>query len=418
MREMNRLDARKVASKQKPGRYGDGGGLWLQVSQLDESKPVTKSWLFRYMINGRARQMGLGPVHTFSLKEARELAREARQQVAAGIDPINARDAEAKAALAKAAAAKTFQECAEQYIKDHRASWKNPKHAAQWPSTLETYVYPKIGKLNVADVDLPHILNILEPIWKDKPETASRVRGRIETVLGWATTRKYREGDNPARWRGHLQTVLPAKSKIHEKQHHPALPYAEIPEFMAELRERKGISAAALEFTILTSSRTQETIGACWDEINFATKLWTIPGGRKGRMKAGKEHIVPLSDRAIELLTKLPREKDSPFIFPGSKTGEPLSNMAMLELLRGMRPELTVHGFRSTFRDWAGEQTAFDRETIEFALAHGISDQAEASYRRGRSVEKRRHLMQAWATYCGTKPKALGDNVTAIRGTA
>jgi integrase len=412
---MNRLDARKVASKQKPGRYGDGGGLWLQVSQLDDGKPVTKSWLFRYMINGRARQMGLGSVETFSLKEARDRARIARQQVADGIDPIDHRDAKVKTELAKAAAVKTFAECAEQYIRAHRKGWKNEKHIAQWQSTLATYAFPVIGRLNVADVDLPHILKILEPIWHEKPETASRLRGRIEKVLSWATISKFRKGDNPARWSGHLETVLPAKSKVQEKQHHPALPFSDVAEFMAELRNRKGMSARALEFTILTAARTREVTGARWDEINFATKLWTIPGGKQGRMKSGEEHAVPLSDRAIEILTNLPREKGGQYIFAGAKHGEPLSAMAMLECLRSINPDITVHGFRSTFRDWAGEQTSYDRETIEFALAHGISDKAEASYRRGRSVEKRRHLMAEWSRYCTEKPKVGGANVTPIR---
>lgn len=332
------MDDRKVKTKRKPGRYGDGGGLWLQVSQIDEGKPVTKSWLFRYMINGRARQMGLGSVDTFKLKEARERARIARQQVADGIDPIDARDAVVKAEQAKSAASKTFKECAEQYIKDHGDSWKNVKHRGQWGTTLKEYAYPVIGELNVADVDLPHVLKILEPIWKEKTETASRLRGRIEKVLSWATIRKFRSGDNPARWSGHLETVLPAKSKIKEKKHHPALPYVDLPAFMAGLRDRKGTSSAALEFTILTATRTQETMGARWSEIDFGTKTWTIPGGRDGRMKAGVEHVVPLSDRAIELLKGLPREKGSRYIFVGGKQGEPLNRMALLELLRKSIP--------------------------------------------------------------------------------
>jgi len=401
-RTINKLSATFVAKESRPGRYGDGGGLWLQVSQFG-----TKAWIFRFMLDGKARQMGLGSVETFSLKEARERARQARQLVADGIDPIEARNEKKAAARSEDAKRITFKQASERYIKAHAAGWKNVKHADQWRSTLETYVWPVIGSLAVSSVDTAHVMKILEPIWSEKAETASRVRGRIERVLDWAKARHFRTGENPARWKGHLDKLLPARSKIAKVKHHAALPYRDMPAFMERLRKMESISARALEFTILSAARTGETIGAKWDEFDFSEKVWAVPGER---MKSGREHRVPLSDRAIKILENLPREKDSEYVFPGSRKGRHLSNMAMLELLRGMEGTegLTVHGFRSTFRDWAAERTNFPREIAEAALAHVLKDKTEAAYQRGDLLEKRRRLMAAWSSYCTEKAAERG----------
>jgi integrase len=397
----SQLTARKIATAKKPGYYGDGGGLYLQVSKYG-----TKSWVFRFMINRHNRDMGLGSLETFSLKEVRERARECRKLVADGLDPIKARQAKRDEAAAKEAARVTFEQAATRYISAHSSSWKNEKHRAQWASTLEAYAYPVMGKLSVDAIELPHVLKVLEPIWTEKPETANRVRGRIERVLAWATVRKYRKGDNPARWTGHLDEMLPSKQKLRRTKHHAALPFAELPAFMAELRARNFISARALEFTILTAARTSEAIKAKWKEIDLKTGVWTLPGER---MKSGKEHEVPLSKRAIAILESLPREDLNGFVFIGAKSGACLSNLAMLEMLRGMRGYgLTVHGFRSTFRDWAGDRTNYARDVIEHALAHRIKDKAEASYRRASALEKRRRLMEEWARYCAA-PVIAGE---------
>ncbi|TPN28364.1 DUF4102 domain-containing protein [Mesorhizobium sp. B2-3-3] len=404
MAHINKLSAVEVAKKSKPGTYGDGGGLYLQVTKSTSKKAsegeVTKSWLFRFMLAGKARSMGLGDIQTFNLKEARERAREARQKVTDGIDPIEQRNEKEKKAAVRAEDAKrvTFKQASERYIAAHKAGWKNAKHAEQWKNTLETYAWPTIGDLPVAKVETAHIMQILEPIWTEKTETASRVRGRVEMVLDWATARHYRSGDNPARWRGHLDKLLPARSKVAKVEHHAAMPYVELPAFMARLRKMDSISARAVEFTILNAVRTGEAIGAKEGEFDFANKVWTIPAER---MKAGKPHRVPLSDRAITLLEALPREAGSPYMFAGARPGKPLSNMAMLELLRGMEgiDGLTVHGFRSTFRDWAAERSNFPREIAEAALAHTVRDKTEASYQRGDMLEKRRRMMTAWAAF-------------------
>lgn len=407
-RESNRLSAAKVKALTKPGRYADGAGLYLQVSAFG-----TKAWLLRYMRDGAARHMGLGSVADVSLAGAREKAATARRQLADGLDPIEAREAARKAAKAAAAKLVTFRGAAERYIETNRAGWKNGKHEKQWTSSLEAYVYPLIGDISVADVDNGLIVKILEPIWTIKNETASRVRGRIETVLDWATARGYRTGDNPARWRGHLENVLPARKKVAKVKHHPALSFEQIPAFMQTLRAESGIAARALEFTILTAARTAETIGATWPEIDHAKKIWTVPAAR---IKSEREHRVPLSDRALEILAALPREKRNAHLFIGAKAERGLSNMAMLELLRRMgREELTVHGFRSTFRDWAGESTNFPREVAEAALAHIVKDRTEAAYRRRDALEKRRQLMAAWSSYCASSPRdETADNVTNI----
>ena len=406
MRAINKLTPKKVKDETKPGLYADGLGLYLQVSAFG-----TKSWLFRFMQDGRARKMGLGPVHTVTLAMAREKATEARRKLLDGKDPIEDRNAGKNALRLSAARVVTFKACAEQYIAAHRVSWKNPKHAEQWPSTLNAYVYPVFGNIAVADVDVALVMKAIEPIWSEKPETANRVRGRVETVLDWAKARGYRDGENPARWRGHLDKLLPSRAKVAKVRHHPALPYVEVADFMAELRTLEGVSPRALEFAILTATRTSETIGARWSEIDLDARMWIIPGER---MKAGNEHRVPLSDRAIEVLRALPREGE--FVFVGDRAGRPLSNMALLMTLRRMkRADLTVHGFRSTFRDWAAEQTAYPNELVEMALAHTVSDKTEAAYRRGDMLEKRHRLMRDWADYCAA-PRAAANNVVPMRG--
>jgi integrase len=418
MRTGNKLSTLTIKNATKPGLYGDGHGLYLQVSVYG-----TKAWLFRFMRNGVARKMGLGALHTVSLAEARKRAAEARLAVHDGADPIDARAAGRQASRLETAKAITFKECAEAYIAANEAGWKNGKHRDQWVATFNpTYrgkrtfpaVTEAINDLPVGSIDTGLVLKVIEPIWATKPETASRVRGRIESILNWATTRNYRNGENPARWRGHLDNVLPHRAKIQKVKHHDALRYAEMPTFMADLRRKEGVSARALEFTVLTAARTGEAIYAEWPEFDLKAKLWTIPAAR---MKAGKAHRVPLSDRAIAVLEALPR--DGEFVFPGSKAGKPLSNMAMLELLRGMRGQgATVHGFRSTFRDWAAERTAHPNHVIEMSLAHAIGDKVEAAYRRGDLFEKRRRLVDDWAAYCESEPIKTDGNIVPIRGKA
>jgi integrase len=414
MRQGNKLSAAEVKAASKPGLYGDGLGLYLQVSKFG-----TKAWLYRYMIDGAARKMGLGPLHTVSLAEARKRAAEVRLKVHDRVDPIDERKAARGRARVETARAMTFKECAERYIEANRAGWRNAKHADQWVATFNATKrgkreYPALtavlNDLPIAAIDTALVMKALEPVWRKTPETASRARGRIEAVLSWATAREYRTGDNPARWRGHLDKLLPARSKVARVKHHDAIPYAEMPDFVATLRKRDGISARALEFTILTAARTGEAIGAKWREFDLSAKLWAIPAER---MKAGREHRVPLSERVADILAQLPREGD--FVFPGARKGKSLSNMAMLELVRGMRGKgATVHGFRSTFRDWAAEQTSYPNELCEIALAHTLSDKTEAAYRRGDMMEKRRRLMADWAAYCEQAPAERGS-VVAIR---
>jgi integrase len=394
-----RLTALKVAKANRPGMYGDGGGLYLRIT-----KEGTKNWVYRFMLNGRARWMGLGPVVLYSLQEARGKTLEARRLRHEGIDPIDARRHARTQQRLEAAKAVTFKQCAESYIKAHRAGWRNGKHAAQWEATLATYAHPIIGALPVQAIDTDLMIKILEPIWATKPETAGRVRGRIESILDWAKVSQYRDGENPARWRGHLDKLLPARSKVRKVEHHAALAYAELPNFLMALREQEGIAARALEFTILTAARSGETMGATWAEIDLRDKTWTIPDTR---MKADKEHRVPLSVRALAILEEMQchrhTDDDSAFVFPGWKAGKPLSNMAFLMLLRRMDRDLTAHGFRSTFRDWCAERTNFQNHIVEKALAHAVSDKVEAAYRRGDLFEKRRQLMDAWAEYCGER---------------
>jgi integrase len=407
MRAINKLTPTKVTSLSKPGLYADGLGLYLQIATGG-----SKSWIFRFMRHGQAKKMGLGSTHLVPLKEAREKAFELQRKLMAGVDPIKERDAEQLAAQIAEAKAMTFEECATTYIASHRAGWKNLKHASQWQATLDAYVFPHFGKLPVSEVDVGLVMKALRPIWTTKPETATRVRGRIESILDWATAHGYRTGENPARWKGHLDNLLPKRSKVAKVKHHAALPYSEIGGFMSDLRAMEGVSPRALEFAILTATRSGETLSARWSEIDMENALWVIPADR---MKAEREHRVPLSKRALEILENIPREKDNDFVFIGNRGKGGLSSMALLMTLRRMkRGDLTAHGFRSTFKDWAAEQTAYPNEVSEMALAHVVGDKVEAAYRRGDLFEKRRRIMADWAAYCA-KPPANTNNVRSIR---
>jgi integrase len=396
----------------KAGRHADGGGLHLLVKDSG-----ARSWVYRFMLRGKSRDVGLGAAGPggISLSAARDAASALRLKVKGGVDPLQERHREAAEALAADQAAKvagvTFKAVAEAYIASNEESWRNPKHRQQWRNTLATYVYPVIGDLPVADIETTHVLTILEPIWKGKAETASRIRGRIETLLDSAKARGYRSGENPARWRGHLAQILPARTRL-SRGHHKAIAYTEVPEFIRALHEREAVAAMALEYAILTAARTGEVIGARWSEIDLGKAIWTIPADR---MKAGKEHRVPLSPRALEILESL-KPLGSEWLFPGAKGGK-LSGMAMTMLMRRMEVDATVHGFRSGFRDWAAECTGYAHEVAEMALAHTIENKVERAYRRGDLFEKRRRLMDDWATYC-TSGGAVGDNVMPIRSGA
>ncbi|KVF56748.1 integrase [Burkholderia cenocepacia] len=404
-RAINRLSQLTVAKTTKPGLYADGGGLYLQITTAG-----VKSWLFRYMRNGKARGMGLGPVHTIGLADARASALDCRRLLLDGIDPIDSRNAERAAQGIAQGNAVTFQYCAEKYIEAHRTGWKSAKHADQWTNTLTTYAYPIFDSCAVSAIDTTLVMKVLEPIWTTKTETASRIRGRIESVLDWATVHGYRVGENPARLKGHLDKLLPKRSRVQKVEHHPALPYADLPDFMNELRAAEGTAARALEFLILTATRTNETIGATWQEFDLDEGVWIVPAGR---MKMRKEHRVPLSARAIALVKAQQKLKRGDYVFPGARDKKPLSNMAMLQLLERMKyDDITVHGFRSTFRDWAGETTHYPREVCEAALAHGIKDKAEAAYARGDLFAKRAALMQDWDKYCANKQAATTSTPT------
>lgn len=405
-RTVEKLSALAVSRLKEPGYHSDGAGLYLQVS-----KSGTKSWIFRFTFQGKAREMGLGALHTVGLARARESAQECRLTLRDGKDPLEIRMADRLDASLARAKAMTFDDCAKAYIAAHRGSWKSAKHAAQWESTLATYAGPVIGALPVAAVDTALVVKVLDPIWNEKTETATRLRGRIESILDWATVSKFRVGENPARWRGHLDNLLANPTKVTRVVHHAALPWTDVGMFMADLRGRAGIAARAVEFGILTASRSGEIRGATWAEIDLDAALWTVPAER---MKGGREHRVPLSTRAVEILEAAPRVGD--YVFPGSRAQSPLSDMSLTAVLRRMgRPEITMHGFRSTFRDWCSESVGntFPREVCEHALAHSLPDKVEAAYRRGDLIEKRKVLMQVWADYCATVPAIAA--VTPIR---
>jgi integrase len=391
-----RLTAIAVAKKRDRGLYADGSGLYLQVAGSG-----ARSWIYRFMLDGRPRWMGLGSANDIALAEARIRAAECRKTRADGKDPIEARKDKLRVARLDAARGLTFEECAKAFIEAKKVGWRNSKHAAQWSSTLETYAYPIFGSLPVQTVDTAMVMKVLEPIWTTKTETASRVRSRIENVLDWARTREYRQGENPARWRGHIENLLPARSSVRKVKHHAALPYDQMKSFTKALKNEDGVAALALEFLILTACRTNEAIGATWEEVDLKKALWVIP---PERMKGNREHRVPLSERALQILKKLaPPGVNHPqgYVFRGGKEGKPLSNMALLALIKRMKRDgLTAHGFRSTFRDWAAEKTDFPSELAEMALAHVISNKVEAAYRRGDLFEKWRQLMKEWAKHC------------------
>jgi integrase len=366
----------------KVGRHSDGGGLYLNVSPSG-----TKSWLFMWVVAGKRREMGLGPYPAISLAKARNRASTCRTQLEDGLDPIAERDREAEP---------TFGKCADLFLESMEASWRNDKHRAQWRMTLDIYCEPIRGK-RVSSIDTEDVLKVLKPLWSTKPETASRLRGRIERVLDFAAARGWRNSENPARWRGHLKSVLPARVVL-SRGHHAAMPYDDVPAFVAKLRNAAAMAARALEFLILTAARSGEALGATWAEIDLGARAWTIPALR---MKAAREHRVPLSDRAVAILTQLAEARVSEFVFPGQKPGRPLSATAMEMLLRRMKADqYTVHGFRSAFRDWAGDETQFQREVAEAALAHRVGDATERAYRRADALEKRRELMKAWERFC------------------
>jgi integrase len=401
-KEIERLTALAVTRASKPGLYPDGAGLYLRIG-----RGGSKAWAFRFMLDGKAREMGFGSLKKVSLGAARKKAIDARLMLSEGQDPLAHRqDARAKRAAAEKSASAssiTFHDCAEAFIRAHEAGWRNPKHRQQWRNTLTTYVSPVFGRVSVQHIDVSFVMKVLEPIWNEKTETANRVRGRIEVILDWAKVRGYRTGENPARWRGHLDHLLPARSKVRRVKHHAALPYIEIGAFMKELREMSGVGAAALEFLILTASRTGEVIGARHSEIDFRARIWVVPAER---MKGDREHRVPLSSAAVAVLRRMEGDSDG-YLFPGRDGNTPLSDMALLMVLaRINRGDITAHGFRSTFRDWAAERTNFPSEVVEMALAHAVESKTEAAYRRTDLFDKRRRLMDAWAEYCGKRKPA------------
>ncbi len=406
-RHVDRLSPTALRTK-GPGLHADGGGLYLQV------KRGGRSWVFRFMLNRRAREMGLGAFPAVLLAEARRQAEQCRRLLRDGIDPIDARRRSRQEARLQAARSMTFEDCAKQYIEDRKAGWSNAKHAAQWGATLSTYAYPVFGSLPVQSINMALVKRALSPIWTKKPETASRVRQRVEAVLDWATVHEYRRGDNPAKWRGHLEKVLPKPSKVRAVKHHAAMPYGELPEFFGALAERDTISAKAMAFTILTAARSGETRAATWGEIDRDNAIWIVPSERT---KSGREHRVPMSDEATAVLDGLTRLSDNPgeLLFPNQQ-GNPLSDTAMRKYLQSNmgKTGLTVHGFRSTFRDWVAERTRFPREIAEAALAHALRDATEAAYQRGDMLDRRRGLMDAWATFC-VSGEAADSSVVSIR---
>jgi len=405
-RELAPVEVKRLTT---PGLYAVGGvaGLHLQVT-----KSGARSWILRATIGGKRRDLGLGGYPDVTLALAREKARDTREKIAQGIDPVAERQRLRSAALAERLRDMTFEKAAEAVVAKKQAEARNPKHGKQWASTLETYAYPVLGLMSVADIELAHVKQVLEPIWQTKTETATRVRQRIEAVLSWASVHGHRSGENPARWKGNLDAVLPAPTKVSKVEHHRAMPMDKMHDFMLALEKRKGIAPRCLAFVILTAVRSGEARAATWDEIDLAEKVWTIPGDR---MKAGREHRVPLSAPAVELLETLPRFPGCNLIFPNTQ-GRKLSDATLAAVLKRMKlhETATVHGFRSTFRDWAAERTSTPHHVAEMALAHTIKNHAEAAYRRGDLLAKRAKLMQQWADFLATAP-AKAENVTAIR---
>lgn len=394
---VDKLSARRAASETKPGRHGDGGGLYLNVTATG-----AKSWVFIWKQHGRRREMGLGSLSDVTLAEAREKATKARRQAHSGLDPITERDRSSAIGI-------TFGKAADDLIASMEPNWRSAKHRAQWKMTLLEYCKSLRSK-PVSAIETADVLAVLQPIWGKKPETASRIRGRIERVLDYARALGEREGENPARWRGHLSSILPHRAKL-TRGHHRALPILETPAFMSRLRGSEGVGARALEFTILTAARSNEVLGLVWTELDPDRTLWTVP---RERMKGGREHRVPLSGRATEILLQMESTRVGNFVFPGMRRGKSLSSGALEAVLTRMQIEATPHGFRSTFRDWVGEHTSFSTELAEIALAHRVGDKTEQAYRRGDALDRRRELMEAWASFTNTT--ATGQKIVPIRG--
>ena len=397
--QLHKLSALKVLELAKPGSYFDGGGLLLKISPT-----LTKSWVFRYNINGKERRQGLGPYPDTGLDEARDIAQECRKLKRQGIDPIEHRQEVYRGRKKEKANQITFKECATIYIDTHKTGWRNDKHIAQWRNTLKTYAYDIIGDLPVNEIDTPSIHHVLKPIWLNKTETATRVRQRIEKILDWAESLNYRQGNNPAKWQGHLEHSLPKPSKIRKVRHHPALPYKEIPAFWKWLSTKDSLSSKALAFTILTAARNGESRQAVLKEIDLKNECWNVPGER---MKAGRDHRVPLSKVTLQVLSDVEPYSNGVNLFPSKGKSGCISETALRKLLKEYRPGLTVHGFRSTFRDWAAEVTNYPRELAEAALSHVIRDATEAAYQRGDMLEKRAIMMESWAVYCTSSNKEV-----------
>jgi integrase len=391
---VKRLKDMQIRRLSKPGSYPDGEGLYLQVRTSG-----AKDWFYRYEVDGKGRKRGLGSYPTISLEQARDDALECRQLRQQGIDPVDYAKAQRQKEALDEAKSFTFKECALAYINSHQQGWKNRKHESQWRNTLDTYAYPTIGDIGVQDIDIGLVLDVLEPIWYEKTETASRVRQRIENILDWATVKQYRSGDNPALWRGRLDKLLPKRVKVQKPVHFPAMDYRELPGYFQALRKRDSVATRALAFTILTAARNGEARAVTSDELDLKGKVWTIPDNR---MKADREHRVPLSAEALKIIKEMEpfKRHTDHFIFPGQAHAKPISEASLLKIVKQQDKTLTVHGFRSTFRDWCAEQTSFPREVAEAALAHSIRDKTEAAYQRGDLFEKRRQLMDQWMQYC------------------
>lgn len=406
-RKARELSALEVGRIKQPGLNAVGGvaGLHLQVVPTGG-----RTWVLRVVVAGKRRDMGLGGFPDVSLAGAREKARAARLQVEQGVDPIEQRREARNVLMATRASAKTFEECVTGLLATREGEWRNAKHRWQWENTLTTHAGPVMGNLKVADIKLAHVLDVLQPIWSAKTETASRLRGRIEAVLDWATARGYRSGENPARWKGHLDQLLARPSKIARAKHYAALPIDEMPAFLVRLRAAEGTGARALEFSVLTAARSGEVRGALWGEIDLEAAVWTVPAER---MKMHREHRVPLSPQALKLLRALPRVEHQELVFPAPRGGV-LSDMALVAVVRRMGVDAVPHGFRSTFRDWAAERTHFPHELAEMALAHAIDSKTEAAYRRGDMLAKRAAMMGAWATFCETPTPKKSAKVTPI----
>jgi len=430
MRIIGKLKPLNVERMKQPGLHADGGGLWLQVRSA-----TSKSWLFRYFIGdhdpvtgepvrdpvtgrikGRTREAGLGSFANVPLKEARELAANYRRLRAQGVDPLEQREELRRQAALDKAKALTFRQCAEAYIASHRKGWRSEKHAQQWTTSLATYAYPVIGDLPVQAVDTQLVMRAIEQLWMEKPPTANRVRAQVEAILDWAKVRGYREGENPARWRGHLSNLLPKRSKVRPVKHYAALPYGEIPAFMAKLRTQEGVAARALEFCVLTAARIGEAVGAQRSEIDLAGKLWMVPAER---MKAHREHRVPLSRRAMAIVAERLAANNDDFVFPGARGADALTQRTVSRLLATMRRgDATLHGMRSAFRQWAAEQTNVSREIAELALAHVTGSAVERAYQRSDLLEPRRLLMDRWSAYCEQSPTTMGEIIPLNAGRA